>query len=475
MSDKILINYRRVESLTQAQALKKLFDDKFGAERVFLDVSGGFKGGENWLQMLERQVDASAAMVVLIGKTWTSHKDEHGARRLDDPHDWVRFEISRALLRNMPIVPVLIDGATMPKQAQLPNNLMQLTHIQAMPLRKETPVQDAVAIAQRLEVLLENQQQLRTQTSTRKAEAITEERKALLGKRPRRGVPRGVAGLGLAAAAYFAGVATGPILLPQFGLQADDLPNPQFDIVWDCSDCPKMVVVPAGTFMMGSTDGRPDETPVHEVTITQSFAVGRFEVTFANWEACVAGGGCASRKKPDPEGWGKGRRPVINVSWDDAQEYVKWLSDRTNKPYRLLTEAEWEYAARAGTTTKYAFGDTINRRQAHFIGDSEGAKTVEVGSYRPNAWGLHDMHGNVWEWVEDCYQDRYTVAPSDGSARSEESNCSRRVLRGGAWDDRAGGLRSATRHKEPPATRESTIGFRVARAIAPCLAGQSGL
>lgn len=178
-------------------------------------------------------------------------------------------------------------------------------------------------------------------------------------------------------------------------------------------DCPEMVEVPAGKFMMGSMDGGLNERPVHEVTIGR-FAVGKFEVTFADWEACIAGGGCASHKRPSDQGWGRERHPVIDVSWNDAKEYVTWLVHKTGQPYRLLTEAEWEYAARPGTTTKYAFGDAINEDQARY----SDRKTAEVGSFPPNAWGLHDMHGNVWEWVEDCYQENHSGAPSDGLARS---------------------------------------------------------
>jgi formylglycine-generating enzyme required for sulfatase activity len=228
----------------------------------------------------------------------------------------------------------------------------------------------------------------------------------------------------------------------------------------DCADCPEMVVVPAGKFMMGSTEGDPDEKPVHEVTIGRSFAVGKFEVTFADWEACVAGGGCTTKKSPNEQGMGRGRRPVINVSWNDAKEYVTWLVRKTGQPYRLLTEAEWEYAARAGTTTKYAFGDAINKPQAQF----SDSNTAEVGSFPANAWGLHDMHGNVWEWVEDCYQQDYSGTPSDGSAGSI-SKCSLRVLRGGSWLDFPDDLRSANRYAAPPEDRVSSVGFRVARTL----------
>ena len=161
-----------------------------------------------------------------------------------------------------------------------------------------------------------------------------------------------------------------------------------------------MVAVPEGTFMMGSNSDAAysDEKPVHEVTIPYRFAVGKYEVTFREWDACVADGGCSHR--PSDEGWGRGSRPVIYVSWHDAKEYVKWLSRKTGEAYRLLSESEWEYVARAGTTTAYHFGSSISPGQANYL--SNIGKTVAVGSYQPNAFGLHDVHGNVWEWVEDC-------------------------------------------------------------------------
>jgi formylglycine-generating enzyme required for sulfatase activity len=227
----------------------------------------------------------------------------------------------------------------------------------------------------------------------------------------------------------------------------------------DCSNvCPEMVVLPAGSFTMGSND-YDSEMPPHTVTIQRPFAVGKFEVTFAEWDACVADGGC--RHRPGDQGWGRGRRPVIYVSWNDAKEYVAWLSRKTGKTYRLLSEAEWEYAARAGTTTRYAFGDTISESQAQF----SAGKTVEVGSFPPNRFGLHDMHGNVWEWVEDSWHSDYNGAPLDGSMWTG-GNMSLRVLRGGSWlyiDP--GSLRSAIRSRYRPGIRDSVVGFRVARTL----------
>ena len=185
----------------------------------------------------------------------------------------------------------------------------------------------------------------------------------------------------------------------------------------DCAECPLLVEVPSGTYEMGSPpteEGRDgDEGPQHTVTIGYRLAVGVYEVTFAEWDACVADGGCDGYR-PSDEGWGRGARPVINVSWNDARAYVAWLSRKTGRSYRLLSESEWEYVARAGTTTRYHTGDTIALSQANYANAS--GQTVEVGSYAANVFGLHDVHGNVWEWTQDCRNSSYTGAPTDGSA-----------------------------------------------------------
>jgi formylglycine-generating enzyme required for sulfatase activity/serine/threonine protein kinase len=245
----------------------------------------------------------------------------------------------------------------------------------------------------------------------------------------------------------------------------------------ECAFCPEMVVVPAGSFMMGSSPGEiaalktelPDfkdwfdkEAPQRGVAIREPFAVAKYEVKFAEWDACVADGGCTH--KPDDQGWGRGRRPVINVSWRDAKGYVAWLSRKTGKTYRLLSEAEWEYAACAGTTTRYFWGNKFSNARAN----NDTGRTVEVGLYGANAWGLHDMHGNVWEWVEDCWHDSYNGAPSDGSAWSTScSDQSRRILRGGSWYNHPGLLRSAYRGSYSTDNRDYGVGFRLARTLSP--------
>ena len=246
----------------------------------------------------------------------------------------------------------------------------------------------------------------------------------------------------------------------------------------DCEACPELVVVPAGSFMMGSPAsewGRfNNEGPQRRVTIAEPFAVGVYEVTFREWDTCVSEGGC-NGYRPDDLGWGRGGRPVINVSWDDARAYVKWLSQRTGKHYRLLSESEWEYVARAGTTGPFHTGSTISSDQANYDSSytyASGRKgryrgqTVQVGTFAPNAFGLHEVHGNVWEWTQDCWNDRYTGAPTDSRAW-ETGECERRVLRGGSWGDVPWLLRSADRGKNDSSIRDLKIGFRIARTLTP--------
>jgi formylglycine-generating enzyme required for sulfatase activity len=276
-------------------------------------------------------------------------------------------------------------------------------------------------------------------------------------------------------------------------------------------DCPEMVVVPTGSFMMGSSSGQgtdldrtvdgakyqdldrttkramerqaegyTNEAPQHLVTIAKPFAVAKFELTFADWDACVTGGGC-NGYKPFDQGWGRDHQPVINVNWDDAQAYVAWLSAVTGNTYRLLSESEFEYATRAGTTTLYPWGDEIPKDDAPCdgcLGSGEsyanchgcgagGGSLQPIGMFRPNKFGLYDMVGNVWEWTEDCFHFDYIGAPADGSAllQANGGDCSKRIIRGGSWSDAPDDVRSAARFWQRPVARDSTTGFRVGRTL----------
>jgi formylglycine-generating enzyme required for sulfatase activity len=256
-----------------------------------------------------------------------------------------------------------------------------------------------------------------------------------------------------------------------------------------CPTCPEMVVIPSGSFLMGSPKNEPgrgeneDDGKGNQVSVAidRPFEAGKFEVTFAQWHDCAAGGGCKRNPSPSDNGWGGGDRPVINVSWEDIGEFLVWLNTisgaAADRPYRLLTESEWEYAARAGTLTPYPWGAKASHDNANYGAETccSGAasgkdlweeQTAPVGRFDANAFGLHDMHGNVWEWVADCYFDTYETPAMKSAARQETGGeCEERSVRGGAWDGDPVGMRSANRFGEAPSTRNEAIGFRVARDL----------
>jgi len=248
------------------------------------------------------------------------------------------------------------------------------------------------------------------------------------------------------------------------------------------ADGPEMLAIPSGSFLMGTatTVANPfcfeNESPQHPVTIGYRLAVGKYPVTFAQWDACVADGG--THHKPDDCGWGRGQCPVINVSWNDAQEYLTWLNRKLDigmtdpYRYRLLSEAEWEYACRAGTTTQYNTPNgLLTLADANYYDyehpDKSLERTTPVGCYPPNAWGLFDMLGNVEEWVQDghkeAYQSYYRGAPRDGSAL--ESGVNLRGQRGGSYCHNQDDVRSATREISGPSFRYDHVGFRLARRL----------
>ena len=275
----------------------------------------------------------------------------------------------------------------------------------------------------------------------------------------------------------------------------------------DCDQCPEMIVIPAGSFLMGSTtEAAADaaEQPQHEVSIANAFAVSRTEITFAQWDACAAADICL---QADDGGNGRGNLPVVNVSWQGAQAYVGWLNSITGEHYRLLSEAEFEYATRAGTTTPWFWGDAGSSGKAceyaNLFDKSGGqanpdssspaldcddgyARSAPVGTYKPNPFGLSDITGNVSEWVADCYQEGYVDAPDDGSVRKPEppcekkfegicmdkfdsaeagGECKQRVVRGGSWADGESAARAASRTALDVGARNDRVGFRVARDL----------
>jgi formylglycine-generating enzyme required for sulfatase activity len=231
------------------------------------------------------------------------------------------------------------------------------------------------------------------------------------------------------------------------------------DSLKDGGQAPEMVSLSGGTFQMGSNKGDSDEKPVHKVSLS-AFAIGKYEVTFAEYDKYAQATG---KNKPKDRGWGRGNRPVINVSWHDAVNYAKWLTKQTGHTYRLPTEAEWEYAARAGTTTEYSFGDDASRLGDYaWYNKNSSNKTHPVGEKEPNAWKLYDMHGNLWEWVHDVYDSSYYNSSPRSNPRGP-TNGSAPVIRGGAWNRPARLARTANRHFNSPDGRLNYVGFRLVR------------
>jgi formylglycine-generating enzyme required for sulfatase activity len=259
----------------------------------------------------------------------------------------------------------------------------------------------------------------------------------------------------------------------------------------DCPDCPEMVVIPAGSFMMGSPESETTregvldqfaecERPQHRVTIGYSLALGKYDVTFAEWGACVADGGCDGYRPAD-KGWGRGNRPVINVSWEDAESYIAWLNRKVpaspvtvstgggEGPYRLPSEAEWEYAARAGAVTARYWGEAVGSGHANCQGCGsrwDNRQTAPVGSFPANGFSLYDMLGNVWQWTADCWNETYNGAPDNGQAWNS-GDCTLRALRGASFGYDPRDLRAADRLMPAAGLRHDDFGFRVARTISP--------
>jgi formylglycine-generating enzyme required for sulfatase activity len=258
-----------------------------------------------------------------------------------------------------------------------------------------------------------------------------------------------------------------PTLTPTAELAGEKSNPPRPPTAVNGIPLPDMVEIPSGSFLMGSdksdSDASSDERPRHKVQIKYPFALSKTEITFAQYDAFAKATG---HELPDDGGWGRGTRPIINVSWDDAKAYAAWLSQQTGKHYRLPTEAEWEYAARAGTTTRYYWGDEIGKIKANCAGCGsqwDNKQTAPVRSFAPNKFDLYDTLGNAWEWIEDCYHDSDEGAPTEGGAWAQGGNCARRVVRGGSWNDEPRYVRSANRYRFTAGVRDDLAGFRLAQ------------
>jgi formylglycine-generating enzyme required for sulfatase activity len=440
MSGKIFLNYRRDDSRWPTLSLYNLLAQVFPREQLFMDVEGHIRPGDDFVEVLEQQVSACEVMIVVIGPQWLSLTDEGGSPRIADTRDFVHIEIATALARKIRVIPVLVDGANMPKEGALPEPLKALTRRQAIRLSHDRFGADGQGVVKALQEIIGG--------NMRDDSAL-----------PAR---------------------------PGSGESFRD-----GDARW----VPEMVVVPAGSFMMGTADAeitalckeyRGDakyfraEGPQHKVIIAKPFAIGRFPVTRGEFAVFVKETGHSDpdevcRSLGDPGFAEDDSYPVVYVSWADAKAYATWLSGKTGKGYRLPSEAEWEYACRAATRTPFWWGSSISTDQANYDGTFilGGARkgeyrerTVPVKSFEPNPWGLYQVHGNVSEWCEDCWNESYHGAPDDGSAWTA-GDCALRLLRGGCWHNIPALLRAACRHADLPRDRVNAVGFRLDRTLTP--------
>ena len=391
--------------------------------------------GKDFTAVISAEIAAASTVVVLWSQSSvTSH--------------WVRDEAHEGLERNA-LVPVLLDGSEPP---------MGYRAIQGVALRDWEPGREHLGFSQLIEAITALRAPGQASPSVDLAAfAVTPRPQPWFRRKP------------FAAGAIIAGLALVAIVVFVFLSRKDETPRPPLvgpvRSFKDCDDCPEMVALDSGRFRMGASwfdrEAQSDERPIVDVPIDQPFAIGRTEVTFAEWDACVADRGC-NTYSPDDHGWGRGRLPVIYVSWEDAESYLGWLKTKTGKDYRLPTEAEWEYACRAGTETKYPYGNQITAELANY--NRAFPRPREVASYPPNGWGLYDMNGNVWEWVEDPWTSSHSGRPADQSARTD-GDPHDRVIRGGSWDDRARRVRCSSRNAKDHDQRENEIGLRVALTL----------
>ncbi|MBD2461345.1 SUMF1/EgtB/PvdO family nonheme iron enzyme [Oscillatoria sp. FACHB-1407] len=459
--ESIFISYRRSDSDEAVNLMYRALIAHFGQGQVFLDRES-IPGGANFAEQIKPAVENSKVMLVVIGSDWLNAKDGW-KRRLDNPDDWVRQEIELALKNKRYVIPVLLNEATIPRKEELPQSIQGLLGANACRLitRENTTLFKAgmEGIIEAIEgnvpalkppppIALE---QFKFKVVTLSISETTEEIKTgWLGRKTERVTrkvvnPERIEG---EARQYIEDVGKGIFF--------------------------EMVYIPVGAFRMGSPsleEGSKDgEYPQHKVTV-QPFFMGKYPVTQQLWKTVARLPKVALELNPAPSVFKGDTRPVENISWHEAVEFCKRLFIKTGLQYRLPTEAEWEYACRAGTTTPFHFGETITTDLANYNGNYT-YKNAPKGVYRKettpvdlfgiaNAFGLCDMHGNVNEWCQDHWHSNYQGAPTDGIAWLIENENADRVVHGGSWDDLPGLCRSACRTWCSPDFRSCFIGFRV--------------
>lgn len=387
--------------------------------------------GVDFTEYLREWVSRSDLLLVVIGPLWLEMTRADGLAEPDATFDYVRVEIREALSQKKRVVPVLLDGVPMPAADDLPPDIRPLTRRQAVFVSANA---DLAQLPVKLGLTL----------SGAESSSAPRPKKKRTSKSGR------------------------PKTRSRSGKTEEGKPDGASSIV------PRMVSISPGSFFMGSTAGEAagveQQQPRHRVSIAQPFEISACAVTFDEFDAFCEQ---LQREKPDDEGWGRGRRPVINVSFADVEAYIGWLNRQMGIGWRLPSEAEWEYCCRAGTTGHYHFTTKISPEVANydgtyrFYGAAQGIfrqQTVPVATFKANSWGLHEMHGNVWEWCADSWHETYDGAPVDGSAWLAGDG-DYAVVRGGSWFTAPMSARSAARFRYPKSIRRNDLGFRLARTV----------
>jgi formylglycine-generating enzyme required for sulfatase activity len=478
MMPKVFICYRRDDSAYPAHQIYGVLTNHYGADSVVFDVDT-IPLGADFREYLNNQVSQCDVLLAVIGDRWA----EMLKQRMDDADDYVRIEIQAALERDIPVVPILVGRASVPSVKDLPNELMKLayrhgaevragpdlqTHLErlirgldhllakckAEEVRKQNEAEEAKRKAEETERRKEAEQRaarLRRAEEERKRKEIEARRKAEEESK-RKEAERTRKNLVERAAKP-------PKTEPEKSIAANPS-EPSPSKKFTNSIGMEFVLIPAGSFTMGSNTGYDNEKPPRDVKISQSFYLQATEVTQGQWKKVMGDNPSYFKQCGDD-------CPVEQVSWEDAQRFIEKLNQvEKTKAYRLPTEAEWEYACRSGTTTEYSFGDDAGKLGEYaWYGDNSSKTTQRVAGKKPNPWGLYDMHGNVWEWVEDDWHGSYKGAPGDSSAWIDDPRGSNRVLRGGCWSSDARYCRSATRDSFRPGVRVDFVGFRLSRFV----------
>ncbi|MEM9089863.1 MAG: SUMF1/EgtB/PvdO family nonheme iron enzyme [Cyanobacteria bacterium P01_F01_bin.53] len=471
----IFISYRRSDTIGHTGRMYDRLVAEFGRENVFKDVDD-IPLGVDFAEHLDKAVGQCQVVLVVIGKTWTTVVDEDGNRRLDNQDDFVRIEVESALKRGIPVIPVLLEGVSMPNRAQLPKSLHPLVRRNGTQVGYDPRFHtDMDRLIKGLQALMRVAESVPGPGDKPESEsAVTQEADATT--RPVAKAVKEALTEDIPVAPAKPSVPTFPFEVVKVDAKGNETQREQRSAEYRREDLGQgvtldMVAIPGGSFQMGSADGQGDanERPQHKVTV-QPFLMGKCSVTQAQWKAVAALPEVERGLEAEPSAFSGQNRPVEQVDWDAAVEFCQRLSRKTGRDYRLPSEAEWEYACRAGTSSAFHYGETLTAEVANYRASStfgSGPKgeyrreTTDVGSFPANGFGLSDMHGNVWEWCQDHWHDNYEGAPTDGSAWLSSDENARRLLRGGSWGIVPGNCRSAYRLRLARDFRINSIGFRV--------------